>query len=459
MKGEPPGRAAPSRPFPARAAALAALLFLAAAAPAVGRRDLWAPDEPTYALSAREMIETGVVVAPHLNGELYAEKPPLFLWLIVLASLLTGGPGQAAAVLPSVLAAPLAMLAAARIAWLCDPEGRREPPLLAAAMFAGSYQAFSQATVGQIDMVLCALTGWGFALLLEGSGLSPDRRPRPALVNAAFLAFALATLAKGPVGLLVPLGAFAAGAIAARRPPCLRALVKVGPWVVFAAVVAAWLVPAALWAAASGDPGRRWLSDLLFRQTAVRYLNPWHHRRPFWYLGAALLYDMQPTVLFVIPAMWALRRGDGPKAGRVLLAAGLLFVVAFFSISPGKRDIYLLPAYPLAAALAALDASRRLATGRHGSLRLSAAASGALFAAAAAGALLGLVPAPDPGIRTAIRWLAPAAAVAAAAFLTAARRPSAARLGAGDAAVGAARRLEGSRPFWVLLRRKHLPSL
>ncbi len=51
----------------------------------IGARDLWDPDEPPYAQVAREMIETGDGVAPHLNGEVYPEKPPLYFWLIALA--------------------------------------------------------------------------------------------------------------------------------------------------------------------------------------------------------------------------------------------------------------------------------------------------------------------------------------------------------------------------------------
>ena len=48
--------------------------------PSLFTRDLWRPDEPRYAQVAHEMAATGVYTLPHLNGEVYRQKPPLFFW-------------------------------------------------------------------------------------------------------------------------------------------------------------------------------------------------------------------------------------------------------------------------------------------------------------------------------------------------------------------------------------------
>jgi len=52
----------------------------------LGGRDLWESDETRYAVIARERKETGNWILPHLNGEVYAEKPPLSFWLVNLST-------------------------------------------------------------------------------------------------------------------------------------------------------------------------------------------------------------------------------------------------------------------------------------------------------------------------------------------------------------------------------------
>ena len=57
----------------------------------LGGRDLWEPDETRYAVVAREMVQRGNWILPHLNGDIYAEKPPLFFWLVNLSTFFGGG--------------------------------------------------------------------------------------------------------------------------------------------------------------------------------------------------------------------------------------------------------------------------------------------------------------------------------------------------------------------------------
>ncbi|MCX8011575.1 MAG: glycosyltransferase family 39 protein, partial [Desulfobacterota bacterium] len=67
--------------------------------------DLWNPDEPRYAQVAKEMRETGEWILPHLNSEVYPEKPPLFFWLIAFFSFFTGEVNEISARLPSAISA------------------------------------------------------------------------------------------------------------------------------------------------------------------------------------------------------------------------------------------------------------------------------------------------------------------------------------------------------------------
>jgi len=78
----PPSTFLPSSREDRRAVVILLLLSAIVFLPGLGSRDLWTPDEPRYAEAAREMTVTGQYLVPHLNGELYSQKPPLFFWAL-----------------------------------------------------------------------------------------------------------------------------------------------------------------------------------------------------------------------------------------------------------------------------------------------------------------------------------------------------------------------------------------
>jgi len=100
---------------------------------------------------------------------------------------------------------------------------------------------------------------------------------------------------------------------------------------------------------ASGDPALQAYADnILLKQTAGRYANPTHHYQPPWYFPIVIATQWLPVVLAV---PWAIRPWrDALRASdaRVLLPlAWVGLVVLFFSLSAGKREVYILPALPM----------------------------------------------------------------------------------------------------------------
>ena len=94
------------------------------------------------------------------------------------------------------------------------------------------------------------------------------------------------------------------------------------------------------------------MDDILLKQNVTRYVNPWGHYRPFWYFAQMLPVDFLPWSLFV-PAAIAGSRSLDAQRRRHLLFLGLWVVVTvvFFSVSPGKRTVYILTCYPALALL------------------------------------------------------------------------------------------------------------
>lgn len=332
-------------------AALALFVFL----PGLGNRALWNPDEPRYGEVAREMRLTGEWFVPHLNGEIYAQKPPLLMWLMNAASVVTPPfdsleLSEWSVRLPSALSAVAAILLTFLIA------GRlasRRAAWLAAVAFGTCVKILWQGHTGQIDMLLTALVALAVWFWVRGY-----TEGRPGFYRLFFLATGLATLAKGPVGLLPPLlSVIAFLLLSGDRGEIRRMRIGTG-LLIWAGVVLAWLVPAGF------EAGRPYLETIVFKQNVTRYADPWHHFRPPWYYLTVIPVDFFPWSLLLPSALvvgWRrfLRRrasadpdaGTGPRKAYLFGLSWMLVTLVFFSVSPAKRTVYILTMYPAMALL------------------------------------------------------------------------------------------------------------
>ncbi len=318
----------------------------------LGGYDLSAPDEPHYGLVAREMLTENRWLLPHRNDKPYPDKPPLFFWSIAAASFITGGEVTAfSARLPSALASLWVLWILWRFARSSGDEDETELAPLALLTMLTTALFFYQARMAQIDMLLCCLTTsaayFGY-LLLSGQ---VDSARRAAMTRNLGLCLGFAILAKGPVGYLVPLGAMGLFAAFNARDTWRRFPVKALLW---------GLVPPLAWIVllvAEVALTNQWdyLFNLLYKQTVVRYLNPWHHYQPPYYFLQTMALDFMPWLYVLVAAIPWSRAARAALDNRQRFAwAMVLFTLVFFSLSKGKRNLYILPLYPFAAYLVAV---------------------------------------------------------------------------------------------------------
>ena len=214
--------------------ALVALLLLGAG---LGLRHPWPADEPRFALIARDMAATGHWLIPQVGAEPYADKPPLFFWMIASVYWLTGSL-RLAFLVPSLLSA-LGVLA------LVYDLGRRwwnhRVGLYAAAILLSTVQFLVQAHAAQIDMTLTFFT----TLALYGLARHLRSGPEWRWYIISFAAMGAGIITKG-VGFLPLLALIPWGWAAFRRwPEATRARDwrwAVGPLVLIA-VISIWLLP------------------------------------------------------------------------------------------------------------------------------------------------------------------------------------------------------------------------
>ncbi len=306
------------------------------------RRDLWEPDEARVAYVSREMAQDGHWLVLHRHGEFYAHKPPLLYWLINFFSFATGLPiGRLTARLPGFFAGLLTLWATARLAERWASAKAAWP---AALTLMTTYLFWHEIGFARPDGLLLGWTTGALALLFWN-----DDEPalwKPAL---AWACMGLGILTKGPVGLLVPAGAYAAARLAAGE----GRLLKKSHWLwgppLALALPSLWLGLAWLQGAPDG-----YFRELLFSQNIDRATGGdigSGHVRPLYYFLSTLPADLLPWT-FCLPA--AVRVLFHDPARRLLLrrlGGWIGFIFVLFSLIASKRNIYVLGLFPAAAIL------------------------------------------------------------------------------------------------------------
>jgi 4-amino-4-deoxy-L-arabinose transferase-like glycosyltransferase len=163
----------------------------------LGGASLWDVDEGRNGAAAQRMLESGDYIIPYFNGELRVDKPALLYWLQVGAYRLFGI-NEFAVRLPSALAGLLTVL-------LCYELGRRlfspATGLLAGLVLASAPMVCGAARFANPDALLNCLTV--LTLWLFWRGLPA---PNWFWFVSMGVSTGLAVLAKGPVGVILPMG-------------------------------------------------------------------------------------------------------------------------------------------------------------------------------------------------------------------------------------------------------------
>ncbi len=337
--------------------------------PSIGTRDLWLPDEPRYAQVAREMVLSGNYLVPHLNGEIYPEKPPLFFWLSALLQQLGFGVNAGRLVSGTALIGTILLTR-----FMTSQFTSARAGLLAGVILATTYLFGWIGRLGVLDLPLCFFTTLSALALLRA-------RNSPRWIVVSFAALALGVLTKGPVALLFWLTLALSLTIATPRGPrVLRSRNGLFGIFVFCAILAAWLIPACLYG------GAEYTETILLKQSAGRVMKSFAHLKPWhYYLVRIPIVTFPWCVLLPGVALWQLREWKKKKqeddafqstneASRSFLSPRILLVwlllsLIVFSLISGKRERYLTPLLPPLAILLTVYLEQALSRSGHSPLK------------------------------------------------------------------------------------------
>jgi 4-amino-4-deoxy-L-arabinose transferase-like glycosyltransferase len=317
----------------------------------LGAGSLWDQDETKYAQVAREILKTGDPITLHVNSRPWYVHPPLYFWLVAATGRVFGF-SELTVRFWSAAASVLAVYATILLGRALF--GSRAG-VLAGAILAVTFQFLIQSRLAVFDTVLLA-----WMLLAVYSFVRGYESGRGADYLRFFLFAGLATLTKGPIGLLLP-GLVIVPFVTLRRAWHRWREV---PWIpglaLYAAVGLSW------YGVETWLHGRTFVSIVLGYYGVGRFFGvvedqagPWYYYVPILLLGAFPWTAFWPQAARYLVSK--ARTHDGSLL--VLLWCGI--TLAFFTAARTKLPNYMLSFYPFAAiGVAALwDAALRPESG------------------------------------------------------------------------------------------------
>jgi len=301
----------------------------------IDRTPLQRGNEAMYAFPPIQMVTSGDYLVTRYQGEHFLDKPSLSFWIIA-ASYHLLGISVFAARLPTAIAGLLTILILGL--WVRRRSGNRYG-LLASLALMFSFEFVFLAMTFAADAFLTLAVLAAVLALDEACRREKGSDLKWGLLCGSLLA--LAFFCKGLVGIVLPVGAVSIGLLLDRQRPAR--VFRRGAWGLLCLIV---LLAPWHWAMAHRLGAEFWRvfywENQFLRGATRLYMRG--VRGPFYYLGV-LAWAIFPWSL-LLPGSAGRRRPSS------LPVAWLLFGLVFWSPLVMKREVYLVPVLPAAAALA-----------------------------------------------------------------------------------------------------------
>lgn len=303
--------------------------------PYLGNTPFFDKGEPREALAVQDIVQRGEWLFPLKRATAIPSKPPLFHWSAALVSELTGALNETTIRFPSALYATLGVL-------LIYVLGRAlygaAVALLAGAILATTMAYSDQALSARVDMTLCfflTLSLVFFYTLYRGF------LAQRLWYFAFYFIVGIGTLAKGPLGILLP-GLIIAGFLTIKRRWDLIMKFAFHPGVVLTLLLAGGWYGLAITRGGEGFVDRQ-----LLQENLKRFFGGSGHSHPVYYYLPYLFSLGLPWTFFFPFLLWDLIKKSGTGGDdHLFLKSWFVIMFVFFSLSAGKRPVYLLPIYP-----------------------------------------------------------------------------------------------------------------
>lgn len=335
------------------------LIAIIATLPWIGLGDFYTKGEPREAALAISMLKGGNWIIPYGFADEFAYKPPLNHWLIAGASYLFND-GE---VTPFMSRLPSAIGFISLIGVCFMFFARRRTTLeafVACLIIITCFEVHRAAMTTRLDMLLTFFMVTGMIQLYVWKEKSKKR-----YLISAWIFLTLATLVKGPVGVVLPCGIFAIYLLI-KGENFFKVIAKC-----LLISIPAFIVPAIWYYLAYQIKGDEFL-HLVIAENFGRFFSINDNelgikyklgvQNPWWYYPVTIVTGFIPQSLLLIVSLFFLKYSKPRfcvkdtityywkkiKENEIILFSFLIIVISliFFTIPSSKRSVYILPIYP-----------------------------------------------------------------------------------------------------------------
>lgn len=326
--------------------------IILAVLPVMLLRDFTPSNELRYLSIADEALRNHALFAFTCHGTPYADKPPLYLWIVMFCRWLTGSHQMWLLSLFSLV--PALWIVKTMDAWTKEEMDAQSHDMARLMTITSGLFLVSALTI-RMDMLMCMFIVLALREVWIMYTMGVDKKiPFVHHLLLALYVF-LAVFSKGPLGFLIPLLSSAVYIFFfnsySRKDRC-RLFARIWDWRTWLILV----VLCALWfGAVYNEGGPEYLHNLLFHQTFGRAVHAFHHSNPFYYYAIAIWYCLAPwSPLVIIVFLLALKRSvvKSDMQRFFLIISTVIFIL--LSCISAKLEIYFLPALPFTVYSAAM---------------------------------------------------------------------------------------------------------
>ncbi|MEN6619426.1 MAG: dolichyl-phosphate-mannose--protein mannosyltransferase [Rikenellaceae bacterium] len=309
-------------------------------------RDYTLDNELRYMSIADEALRNGDIFTFTNHGIDYADKPPLYLWIVMLGKVLFGKHSMLFLGIFSFIPALVILYIMDKWVKNLVPEKDRlsgQLMLITSGYFIGS------ALVMRMDMLMCmfiVLSLYTFFRIYSDEGKPRDKYLFPVYVF-------MAIFSKGPVGILVPLLSTVVFLIVKGKIKTIERYWGRRTLSILLVCLGIWFLGVYL------EGGTKYLDNLLFNQTVNRALDSFHHKEPIYYYLRVIWYSLAPwSFLYIGVLIMGLKKRLMKTDLEKFFVVIALSTFVMLSLVSSKIEIYMLPAFPFFAYIAVLWLSR-----------------------------------------------------------------------------------------------------